>query len=193
MRMDPAELSSHELATFHSPHHDHQATISSRPKNIVHEPDLIKNNQRLELDFQSASKDRERTLAPVDGGFLAWRFIFLSFLVEGYVWGIPLSFGVFLDFPPYSQMSSTMAAIIGTLCTGILYCIGSIVLSLMENFPRSALYLPTVGTLVCSGSFVAASYSTKVSPFLDQQSTPVAQLPPPSICFRNGTCFYAKA
>ncbi|KAI9615103.1 hypothetical protein H4Q26_011642 [Puccinia striiformis f. sp. tritici PST-130] len=159
--MDPSVLSSHELTTFHSPPNEDQATISSRAKNIAPTDNDDKNDTRSDVAFQSpASKDREKNLAQIDGGFFAWRYIFLSFLVEGYVWGIPLSFGVFLDYPPYSEMTSTMAAIIGTLCTGILYCVGSFVLSLMENFPKSALYLPTIGTLVCSASFLAASYST---------------------------------
>ncbi|POV95425.1 hypothetical protein PSHT_15663, partial [Puccinia striiformis] len=175
--MDPSVLSSHELTTFHSPPNEDQATISSRAKNIAPTDNDDKNDTRSDVAFQSpASKDREKNLAQIDGGFFAWRYIFLSFLVEGYVWGeeidhlgimilsIPLSFGVFLDYPPYSEMTSTMAAIIGTLCTGILYCVGSFVLSLMENFPKSALYLPTIGTLVCSASFLAASYSTNVSP-----------------------------
>ncbi|KAA1079312.1 hypothetical protein PGT21_007543 [Puccinia graminis f. sp. tritici] len=165
MRMSPSELSSHELTTFHQPQNENQAAISSRPRsNLAHETDN-RNSPRLDPSFNPTSEDQGKTLAPTDGGFLAWRFIFLAFVVEGFVWGIPLSFGVFLNFPPYSHMSSTMAAIIGTLCTGILYCIGSFVLSLMESFPKSTRYLPTVGTLVCSGSFLAGSYSTSVSPF----------------------------
>ncbi|WAQ91227.1 hypothetical protein PtA15_14A109 [Puccinia triticina] len=185
--MPDHQLSLHELTTFHynakdDTHVSSGNTISNRPKiTSYNSNDLNPNYDHLKHtspDFQNdddnglrsvqsstipntlSSKDREKILAPIDGGFLAWRFIFLSFLVEGYVWGIPLSFGVFLDFHPYSQMSSTMAAIIGTLCTGILYCIGSIVLSLMENIPKSAVYLPTIGTIICSGSFLAASYST---------------------------------
>ncbi|KNZ47478.1 hypothetical protein VP01_636g2 [Puccinia sorghi] len=203
--MEPSYIvTSHDSSTFHYPPTVEHATISSRPKTLALDTlDTfdIKNNSRVDLDLHSAVKERERNLAPIDGGFLAWRFIFLAFLVEGFVWGIPLSFGVFLDFDPYSQMSSTMAAIIGqqfpalifvnfhhqfinqlalfsyiisvirltfffwgdftgTLCTGILYCIGSFVMSLMNNFPKSAVYFPTIGTLVCSGSFLAASYST---------------------------------
>lgn len=100
-------------------------------------------------------------MALTDGGFLAWRFIVIAFLVEGFVWGLPQSFGVFLDFPPYSHMSPSIAAVIGTFCTGILYCIGSIVISLMERNPICAMIFPTAGTLVCSASFLAASYSTK--------------------------------
>jgi len=160
--MEPSYIvTSHDSSTFHYPPTVEQATISSRPKTLALDSFNLKSNSRIDLDLHSAAKEREKNLAPIDGGFLAWRFIFLAFLVEGFVWGIPLSFGVFLDFAPYSQMSSTMAAIIGTLCTGILYCIGSFVMSLMNNFPKSAVYFPTIGTLVCSGSFLAASYSTK--------------------------------
>lgn len=77
--------------------------------------------------------------ADVDKGFKAWRFLFVAFMIEGLVWGEsdvshylvdvvvdkpclayhipsqgpPLSFGVFLDYPPYSEMNRSLAALIG--------------------------------------------------------------------------------
>jgi hypothetical protein len=83
-------LTSHDRSAFHHPPNLDQATpiASCRPKNAAHHlVDQLKSNQRLELDFQSVINDCEKSLAPIDGGFSAWRFVFMSFLVEGFVWG----------------------------------------------------------------------------------------------------------
>ncbi|MBW0473071.1 hypothetical protein O181_012786 [Austropuccinia psidii MF-1] len=131
------------------------------------------------ISNQTNSKDARNTdlnlameeinLPLPDQGFFAWRYLIVSFLIQGLVWGPPLSFGVFLNFAPYSQMNPSLAALIGTCCTGILYCFGSPVMSSMQRCPKLTLWYPTIGTLMCTGAFLSASYSTKVWQFVLSQ------------------------
>lgn len=106
-------------------------------------------------------KEEGNTLPSHDGGFQAWRFLFIAFMIEGAVFGPPISFGVFLDYPPYSDMNKSLAAFIGTLCSGILYCFGAVLTPLMEKHPWITKWGPTLGTITCSASCLAAGYSTK--------------------------------
>ncbi|KAG0151815.1 hypothetical protein CROQUDRAFT_86462 [Cronartium quercuum f. sp. fusiforme G11] len=58
-------------------------------------------------------EEEEPNLPMSDRGFLAWRFLVVLFILEGLLWAPPLSFGVFLNYSPYSEMSRTLAASTG--------------------------------------------------------------------------------
>lgn len=51
---------------------------------------------------------------------------------------------------------------LGTVCTGIMYCMGPIVTPLMERIPRFATWAPKIGAAMCAGSLFLSSYATKV-------------------------------
>ena len=63
-----------------------------------------------------------------------------SFLVEVFVWGFPNSSGVllaaYLKDPRYNtqQHATSILPLVGTLCTGIMYCSGIAVLLYMSTY-----------------------------------------------------------
>ncbi|MBW0479513.1 hypothetical protein O181_019228 [Austropuccinia psidii MF-1] len=124
------------------------------------------NTPKADNALEVGSIAQDFALPSTDRGFSAWLFLIISFLVEGFVWAPPMSFGVFLNFHPYLDMKPTLAALIGTSSMGALYCSGSLLMYSIERHPKLALWYPTIGTLLCTASFVAASYSTKTWQYL---------------------------
>ncbi|EGG07861.1 uncharacterized protein MELLADRAFT_105313 [Melampsora larici-populina 98AG31] len=55
----------------------------------------------------------------------------------------------------------------GTLCSGILYCFGAVLTPLMDKHPWITKWGPTLGTIICSASCLAAGYSSKVGKLHD--------------------------
>ncbi|EGG07860.1 uncharacterized protein MELLADRAFT_85153 [Melampsora larici-populina 98AG31] len=58
-------------------------------------------------------------------------------------------------------MNKSLAAFIGTLCSGILYCFGAVLTPLMDKYPWIIKWGPTLGTITCSASCLIAGYSSK--------------------------------
>jgi len=69
----------------------------------------------IEQNFEPAG-DYSRVIPPADGGKEAWLFLAACFMVEGLVWGLPFSFGIFQQYysthEPFA--SSGNIAVIGT-------------------------------------------------------------------------------
>lgn len=108
-------------------------------------------------------------LPPTDRGFDAWTFLVAAFCVETIVWGFPSAFGVFLDAylrdarfanQPHAD---TLLPLIGNLTSGILYCTGPFVYPFIYRYPRSRRPAMWLGSAICFGSLMAASYTTKVT------------------------------
>ncbi|KAG8803550.1 hypothetical protein FRC16_004676 [Serendipita sp. 398] len=96
---------------------------------------------RRESDRQFATnRHNASSLAPVDGGFGAWSFLFAAFLVELIVWGFPNAFGTFLDAylrdPTYTSQKNAhlLLPMIGTMTSGIIYCSGKLIIDSTLNF-----------------------------------------------------------
>ena len=110
-----------------------------------------------------------------------------AFMVEILIWGFPGSSGVllaaYLDDELYSSRANarTVLPLVGTLCTGIMYCSGSCVIIFLlisrltfpfglglviyptiQYQPRLRRYYAWIGTLLCTVSLLGASYTTKV-------------------------------
>ncbi|KAH9818379.1 major facilitator superfamily domain-containing protein [Melampsora americana] len=113
------------------------------------------------ITCESYESGEEIILPPYDKGFRAWRFLFIAFMIDGIVFGPPMAFGVFLDYSPYSEMHKALSALIATLCSGILYCLGAVISPLMEKYPWITKWGPALGTLICSASCLASGYSSK--------------------------------
>ncbi|KLO11122.1 MFS general substrate transporter [Schizopora paradoxa] len=109
------------------------------------------------------------SLAPVDGGFQAWSFLAGAFVVQTFIWGIPNSFGVFLN--SYMQdarfatqpQARTILPLIGTLSSGIMYCSGVVLYPILARYPRSRKGMMWSGAFLSWLGLFLASFVTKVT------------------------------
>lgn len=110
-----------------------------------------------------------------------------AFLVEILIWGFPGSYGVllavYLRDPVYTNQAraSSLLPLVGTLCTGIMYfsCeltqirsdgqisdsflqLALVIYPTMQWYPRLRRVYTWIGTITCSASLVAASFTTDV-------------------------------
>lgn len=117
----------------------------------------------------SASYSR---LPPVDRGRQAYSFLAASFVLEGLVWGLPFSFGV---FQPYYNShasfasNSTGVAAIGSTATGVAYFSAAIFSIAMQRWPRFRQPAMVLGLAISAISLIAASFANSVSGLLATQ------------------------
>ncbi|TRM64968.1 major facilitator superfamily domain-containing protein [Schizophyllum amplum] len=111
----------------------------------------------------------ESALPPADTGMQAWCFLLAAFLVDAMVWSFPFTYGVFLESylsdetyvrQPHAEV---LLPLIGTICTGIMYCSSPVLYPLMIRFPRCRRPAIWSGAILCAASLLAASFTTKVS------------------------------
>ncbi|KAG8830559.1 hypothetical protein FRC17_004705 [Serendipita sp. 399] len=120
-------------------------------------------------DFPPNRVHNASSLAPVDGGFGAWSFLFAAFFVELIVWGFPSAFGTFLDAylrdPVYASQKNAqlLLPMIGTMTSGIIYCSGPVTYPLMYRYPKYMRLSMWVGVAICFASLFGASYTTSVT------------------------------
>ena len=102
-------------------------------------------------------------LPPVDRGRKAWTYLALAFLVEGSLWGIPLSYGVFQAYysshEPFSKDPSLLS-LVGTVSTGLTYMSGSFMFPLMDRYPRARKPTLWIGYVVLVAAYLSASFAT---------------------------------
>lgn len=141
----------------------------------------------------------ESALPPVDEGFGAWSFVCsarlntpqlaAAFVIEAIVWGLPTSFGVFLEgaltvsptyftilmtFSAYlkdpiyaSQKNSlTILPLIGNLSSGIMYCSGPVIYPITARYPQHRKTALWIGAFLSWASLFASSYTNRVVPLL---------------------------
>ncbi|KAL1745717.1 major facilitator superfamily domain-containing protein [Schizophyllum fasciatum] len=130
-----------------------------------------------EVDVPSAStttiaeepRRNESSLPPADGGMQAWCFLLAAFFVDATVWSFPFTYGVFLESylsdPTYAEQphAQVLLPLVGTICTGIMYCSGPALYPLIVRFPRCRRPAIWLGAATCALSLLAASYTTKVT------------------------------
>ncbi|KAJ8080184.1 hypothetical protein PM082_017014 [Marasmius tenuissimus] len=110
----------------------------------------------------------ESSLPPVDRGTKAWTFLTAAFFIEAIVWGFPNSFGVYLDAyltdPKYSAQSNapSLLPLIGPLSSGIMYCSGPLINTLISRWPHRRRLVMWIGTVLCLASLFGASYTIEV-------------------------------
>ncbi|KLO11805.1 hypothetical protein SCHPADRAFT_876319 [Schizopora paradoxa] len=131
--------------------------------------DDISTQQLRDRDSSSEHQDQNvSSLAPVDGGIRAWSFLAGSFIIETFVFGIPNSFGVFLDsYMHDAEFSSqpharTILPLIGTLSSGIMYCAGVVLYPILARHPRWRRRMMWIGVFLCWLGLFLASFATKI-------------------------------
>ncbi|KAF1739260.1 Monocarboxylate transporter 12 [Beauveria bassiana] len=118
----------------------------------------------------------EQRLAPVDGGFAAWRLLWAAFMFEGCLWGFPMSYGVFQQY--YSTLpqfaGNRYIGVVGTIASGLGYLGAPVVMLLVQRHQqwlrpmiwigcKSLLLFTTSNKLrrpICILSLVAGSFAT---------------------------------
>ena len=107
-----------------------------------------------------------RELPPQDRGKDAWLLLLGAFIVEGFVWGVAFSFGVFQEYystiPQFAGDKSKLP-IVGTICTGLMYLASPLALPLLRKYPHRRRQSMIIGTVLTSLFFVAASFSQTVT------------------------------
>ncbi|KAK0462091.1 major facilitator superfamily domain-containing protein [Desarmillaria tabescens] len=135
---------------------------SARPTSI--ELSNLSHHSQLEDNAQL----NESSLAPVDRGFGAWSYLLAAFVVEGVVWRLPDSFGVFLDSclndPKFVNQphASTLLPLIGSLSSGMIFCSGPLIYPINVRYPYYRRTMMWIGVIVCGASLFGASFVTKV-------------------------------
>ncbi|RPA71684.1 MFS general substrate transporter, partial [Ascobolus immersus RN42] len=116
-------------------------------------------------DLLAHSDDPEFSLPPVDGGKDAWLFLAGAFMIEALVWGFPFAFGVFQSY--YSRHPAFEGQpgipLIGTLQSGIMYLSSPLVLYFLTQFPQWRRKASIAGLVMCTASFIGASFSNTVT------------------------------
>ncbi|KAG7006620.1 hypothetical protein G7Y79_00013g033920 [Physcia stellaris] len=114
----------------------------------------------------SSANSSAHSLPPADHGRAAWLFLAGCFLIEGLIWGLPFSYGVFQEYysesEPFSQYPQGIASV-GTTTTGLLYFLSPVAVIALQRWPSRRLSI-TLGSLaLVTLSLVVASFSTQVS------------------------------
>ncbi|KAI3607739.1 mfs monocarboxylate [Moniliophthora roreri] len=104
-------------------------------------------------------------LPPTDSGFHAWAYLMSAWVLDFIIWGLPFTYGVFLDFylssdPFFINSASGLIALAGSLCNGILYLSSLILLPVISRYPRQKTIVMVVGLIICVSGLVGAAYAT---------------------------------
>ncbi|KAK7047428.1 hypothetical protein VNI00_006659 [Paramarasmius palmivorus] len=81
----------------------------------------------------------ESSLPPVDGGFRAWTFLLAAVIIGAVVWGLPFSFGVFLEAYLKDPKYTT---------SGIMYCSGPFINMFITRYPFHRSYTVKLSVLL---------------------------------------------
>ncbi|GJE94721.1 MFS general substrate transporter [Phanerochaete sordida] len=156
---------------------DHeQGQLDELPSNGLYTAGALPEEQAISMD----ALVNETRLAPVDRGFSAWAMLVASCVVELFVWGFPNSSGVllaaYLKDPLYSSQkhATSILPLVGTLCTGIMYCSGLVVYPSMHYYPRLRRIYTWSGTVICFVSLLAASFTRNVTMLIALQGVTFA-------------------
>ncbi|KWU45423.1 MFS general substrate transporter [Rhodotorula sp. JG-1b] len=112
-----------------------------------------------------AQKERELALIPPpDRGRAAYLFLTGAFAIETVIWGLPASYGLFLDY--YQQhgvagvrSGSNLLPLVGTVSSGFIYVLGPPVSILLNPRPRWRLPVIRLGCCLCPLSLLFSSFA----------------------------------
>lgn len=123
-------------------------------------------NAALQQEEAGSLNVAHSRLPPIDGGRQAWTFLVASFVLEGMVWGLPFSFGVFQLYyskhEPFASQSNSIASI-GTTATGVAYFSSPFFSVAMQRWPRTRRPAMVLGLVIMAIGLVAASFCNSVA------------------------------
>ena len=123
-------------------------------------------------DLTGGTSDLEGSSLPqADGGKDAWLFLAGCFTTEAFVWGFPLSFGIFQSYysthAPFS--GDTRIATIGTTATGLMYLCFPLVISLAFWLPYHRHLIQITSLLIMTAGLIGSSFATTVPQLIATQ------------------------
>lgn len=105
-------------------------------------------------------------LSPIDRGVAAWTFVFASFILETFIWGFLLSFGIFQDYymthPPFDSSSTNAISAIGTVGLGVVYNTVLLVMFFGRRFPTYTKPAMWISLFLCVISLFTSSFATQI-------------------------------
>lgn len=117
--------------------------------------------------YPPSKAETERELAqipPPDRGRAAYLFLAGAFAIETVIWGLPASYGLFLDY--YQQhgvagvrAGSSLLPLVGTVSSGFIYVLGPPVSILLNPRPRWRLPVIRLGCCLCPLSLLLSSFA----------------------------------
>ncbi|KAH6661947.1 major facilitator superfamily domain-containing protein [Plectosphaerella plurivora] len=113
-----------------------------------------------------------QTLPAPDRSKEALKFLFGAFVIEAFLWGFPLAYGVFQEH--YSHLAEfenqqDNLAVVGTLATSIFFLGAPLATPLVKRFQRWQTYMIVGGWLCCVASLVGASFTSSVAGLIATQ------------------------
>jgi predicted MFS family arabinose efflux permease len=122
-------------------------------------------SEDIELEPGTTFSDQASNLAPIDGGFAAWRLLLAAFVFEALLWGFPLSFGVFQEhyasLPDFKD--NPYISVVGTSASGISYLGAPLVIPLIRRWSKYRTHMILVGWPLCIAGLVAGSFADRLS------------------------------
>ncbi|KAK1217040.1 hypothetical protein PQX77_020314 [Marasmius sp. AFHP31] len=104
-------------------------------------------------------------LQEMDGGFNAWAYLASAWVIDCFVWGIPYSYGVLLDYYQKHDFHTSpggQLAIVGALSSGLPDFLSIVILPLLGRYPRVKRKFMVVGLVMVAGGLVGAAFATTV-------------------------------
>lgn len=123
------------------------------------------NESSWETSHDFDSRGQDFSLPPADGGFRAWCFLAVCFLLEATVWGFPFAFGVFEKYYADSELfkgNKSGIAAIGTTATGIMYFASPLVIGLTGTYSHLVRSFGLVGLALMLSGIICASFAKSV-------------------------------
>ncbi|KAK1217035.1 hypothetical protein PQX77_020309 [Marasmius sp. AFHP31] len=102
-------------------------------------------------------------LPEIDGGFDAWAYLASAWVIDCFVWGLPYSYGVLLDYYKKHDFQNSPGghlAIVGTLSSGLPDFLSIAILPLLGRYPRIKRICMMVGLGMEMGGTVGAAFAT---------------------------------
>ncbi|KAH8812619.1 putative MFS monocarboxylate transporter [Xylogone sp. PMI_703] len=132
---------------------------------IEQEVQIVLADNPMRSDEDSPHIQQEFSLPPTDGGKDAWLMLAGCCVLDGLVWSLPFSFGVFQDY--YTKIvelkgNRSSITIIGTIALGVMYLGSPLNLLLHRRWPQHSRKFIVGGLLISTLSLTAASFATSV-------------------------------
>ncbi|KAL0068217.1 hypothetical protein AAF712_004602 [Marasmius tenuissimus] len=109
-------------------------------------------------------EDSDGTTSPnTDSRFDAWAYLASAWVIDCFVWGLPYSYGVLLDYYKKHDCQNSPGghlAIIGTLSSGLPDFLSIAILPLLGRYPRIKRKCMIVGLGMAVGGIVGAAFAT---------------------------------
>ncbi|SCZ91026.1 BZ3500_MvSof-1268-A1-R1_Chr1-3g02489 [Microbotryum saponariae] len=118
----------------------------------------------LGLQRQSAAPSSLGQLPEADRSPEAYRFLFVAFIVETVIWGLPSAYGVFLSYYMEegvhgSTVGARLLPLVGACASGTMYLLGPPVALLLNPYPRFRILAIRIGCCILVLALLLSSFA----------------------------------